>query len=129
MKVNPNIFFKFHEGKFIVWNYRAHEQFELTLPYVQRLYELGTRSSPEIEGAGRAPATQASPVQPLPAQIDQELADADLVSSSYPTAHWGWDSLAHIFHFGTSSHLPAGDVLPREDSSAAYIEQCPLIAR
>ena len=45
MKVNPYIFFKFHEGKFIVWNYRAHEQFELALPYFQRLYELGVGSS------------------------------------------------------------------------------------
>ena len=38
MKVNPELFFKFHDGKFIVWNYRSHEQFELTLPYLQRLY-------------------------------------------------------------------------------------------
>jgi SagB-type dehydrogenase family enzyme len=125
MKVNPDIFFKFHEGKFIVWNYRAHEQYELTLPYVQRLYELGTDSAPKHEVQHSAP--QSSPpgtTLPLPAQIDQELAAADLVSSGYPAAHWGWDSLSHIFHFGTNSRLPTGGALPREDSSAAYIEHC-----
>ena len=114
MKVNPYIFFKFHEDKFIVWNYRAHEQFVLTLPYLQRLYELGTGSSPEIEVLDAA-------------QIDRELADADLVAPAYPTSHWGWDTLSHIFHFGTNSRLPASGALPREDSSAAYIEHCEAI--
>src|SRR3954465_89945 len=81
MKVNPDVFFKFHDGKFVVWNYRAHEQFELTLPYLQRLYAIGTAQSQ-------------SPAQPppAPAQIDAELQDAGLVSASYPTAPWGWDS-------------------------------------
>src|SRR5215475_679989 len=110
MKVNPDLFFKFHDGKFIVWNYRAHEQYELTLPYLQRLYEIGTGSSPAID----APQEQ----------IDRELAGADLVSASYPTAHWGWDILSHIFHFGTNWPLPPDGVLPREDSSTVYIERC-----
>jgi SagB-type dehydrogenase family enzyme len=114
MKVNPYIFLKFHEDKLIVWNYGAHEQFELTLPYLQRLYELGTGSSPEIE-------------VPEAAQIDGELADADLVAPAYPTSHWGWDSLSHIFHFGTNSRLPGSGALPREDSSAAYVEDCEAI--
>ena len=118
MKVNPDIFFKIHEGKFIVWNYRAHEQFELTLPYLQRLYELGTEGSPAIT----APVT----VSPELTQIDRELADADLVGSSYPPPRWGWDMLSHIFHFGTNS-VPPGGLLPSEDSSAAYVEYCETI--
>src|SRR3954465_2110588 len=92
MKVNPDVFFKFHEGKFVVWNYRAHEQFELTLPYLERLYAIGTAESP--------PATSAPP--PAQAQIDDELRAAGLVSASYPSTSWGWDSLSHIFHVGTS---------------------------
>jgi len=114
MKVNPDIFFKFHDGKFVVWNYRAHEQFELTLPYLQRLYAIGTGESQDA-GSGSAPA---------PAQIDAELQAADLVSASYPSSAWGWDSLSHIFHIGTNSLLAPGEPLPRDDSSEAYIEYC-----
>src|SRR6266478_4753747 len=112
MQVNPNVFFKFHDGKFVVWNYRAHEQFELTLPYLQRLHAIGTAESQEL------------PAAPEPAQIDAELRAADLVSSSYPGLHWGWDSLSHIFHLGTNSLLAPGAALPREDSSESYIEYC-----
>src|SRR6185295_8533924 len=38
-----------------------------------------------------------------------------------------WDSLSHIFHFGTNSKLAAGAELPREDSSAVYVEQCEAV--
>lgn len=118
MKINPDVFFKFHDGKFVVWNYRAHEQFELTLPYLQRLYAIGTAESPPGEQSSEAA------VAPEPAQIDAELRAADLVSASYPSAPWGWDSLAHIFHVGTSSRLAPGAALPREDSSGSYLEYC-----
>jgi SagB-type dehydrogenase family enzyme len=114
MKVNPDVFFKFHDGKFVVWNYRAHEQFELTLPYLLRLYAIGTAESP--------PASSAPP--PAPAQIDDELRAAGLVSASYPSTPWGWDSLSHIFHVGTSVLLAPGATLPREDSSESYLEYC-----
>src|SRR4051812_47293383 len=113
MKVNPDVFFKFHDGKFVVWNYRAHEQFELTLPYLQRLYAIGTAQSQ-------------SPAQPppAPAQIDAELQDAGLVSASYPTAPWGWDSLPHIFHGGPSGRLAPAPALPGDDSSESSLEYC-----
>jgi SagB-type dehydrogenase family enzyme len=122
MKVNPDIFFKFHDGKFVVWNYRAHEQFELTLPYLQRLYTIGTAESQAAALSTAPPA--APPAAPEPAQIDAELRAADLVSSSYPSSYWGWDSLSHIFHIGTNSLLAPGAALPREDSSGSYIEYC-----
>lgn len=118
MKMNPDVFFKFHDGKFIVWNYRAHEQFELTLPYLQRLYAIGTAESPPSVG----PAPELAP-QEL-AQIDAELQAAGLVSASYPRTDWGWDSLSRIFHVGTSVLLAPGAALPRDDSSEAYLESC-----
>lgn len=121
MKINPDLFFKFHDGKFVVWNYRAHEQFELTLPYLQRLYAIGTAESPTA-----APAVALS-AAPEPAQIDAELQAADLVSASYPGAAWGWDSLSQIFHVGTNARLVPGAALPRDDSSEAYIEHCEAI--
>jgi len=117
MKVNPDLFFKFNEGKFVVWNYRAHEQFELTLPYAQRLYELGTGAAPGAAEPAGPPPTQA--------QIDRDLIDADLVSTAYPAAPWGWDSLSHIFHVGTST--PLRGELPREDGSAGYLDECEAI--
>ncbi|HEX3477084.1 MAG TPA: SagB/ThcOx family dehydrogenase [Kofleriaceae bacterium] len=117
MKVNPDLFFKFHDGKFVVWNYRAHEQFELTLPYLERLYAIGTAESPPAAPPVAAPA----------AQIDAELRAADLVSASYPGAAWGWDSLSQIFHVGTSVRLAPGAALPREDSAAAYLEDCKAV--
>jgi SagB-type dehydrogenase family enzyme len=121
MKVNPDVFFKFHDGKFVVWNYRAHEQFELTLPYLQRLYAIGTAQSPS--GSSATPAVPA-PAVPAPAQIDAELREAGLVSASYPGTPWGWDSLSHIFHVGTSVLLAPGAALPRDDSSESYLEYC-----
>src|SRR5262249_39834606 len=122
MKVNPDVFFKFHDGKFVVWNYRAHEQFELTLPYLQRLYAIATEESqPAALSTG---SLVAPPAAPEPAQIDAELRAADLVSASYPGAAWGWDSLSQIFHVGTNVRLAAGAELPRDDSSEAYIEHC-----
>ena len=130
MKINPDLFFKFHDGKFVVWNYRAHEQFELTLPYLQRLYAIGTAESQPAAPSAAAPAAAEPPAGPPPAgppQIDAELRAADLVSTSYPGAAWGWDSLSHIFHVGTNVRLAAGAALPRDDSSEAYIDHCTAI--
>jgi SagB-type dehydrogenase family enzyme len=118
MKINPDLFFKFHDGKLVVWNYRAHEQFELTLPYLERLYEIATG------GASAEP----SEVAPTPAVIDDELRAAALVAPNYPDVRWEWDSLSHIFHVGTQSPLPPGADLPREDISANYIDQCEALA-
>jgi len=117
VEVNPELFFKFHDGRFIAWNYRAHEQFELTLPYLQRLYEIALRGA---SAQGPEPST----ASPVPAQIDRELRAAELVAPVFPEVEWGWDSLSHIFHVGTSLRLPVGADLPREDCSASYIEQC-----
>src|SRR3954465_12769694 len=89
MKVNPDVFFKFHEGKFVVWNYRAHEQFELTLPYLQRLYEIAT-------GDGSAQSKGQPAVAPAAGDIDAELHAAALVAPAFPDVEWGWDSLSHI---------------------------------
>lgn len=114
MKVNPDLFFKFHDGKLVAWNYRAHEQFELTLPYLQRLYEIATRETPPEQ-------------PPAPADIDAELRAAALVAPSYSAASWGWDSLSHIFHIGTSLQLPPGTDLPRADISSSYIDQCEAV--
>ena len=108
MKVNPELFFKFHDGKLVAWNYRAHEQFELTLPYLQRLYEIAV-------GDAAAPAN---------VDIDAELHAATLVAPHFPEVDWGWDTLSHIFHIGTSTRLPPGADLPREDSSESYLERC-----
>lgn len=99
MKVNPELFFKFHDGKFIAWNYRAHEQLELTLPYLQRLYEIAMRGT-----AVQEPST----ASPAHAEIDSDLHSAGLVAPGFQDIEWGWDSLSHIFHVGTSLHLPAG---------------------
>jgi SagB-type dehydrogenase family enzyme len=115
MKVNPELFFKFQDGKFIAWNYRAHEQFELTFLYLKRLYEIAT-------GVGTTPSD--APAAPTVDDIDAELQAAALASPAFPDVEWGWDSLSHIFHIGTSSRLPPGGDIPREDSSASYIEQC-----
>src|SRR5690349_6116185 len=103
MKVNPDLFFKFHDGKFVVWNFRAHEQFELTLPYFQRLYEIAT-SGPSAEQL-EPPLTSTG--------IDDELRAAALAAPNFPDAQWGWDSLSYLFHIGTQSLLGAN--LPRED--------------
>ena len=126
MKVNPDVFFKFHDGKFVVWNYRAHEQFELTLPYLQRLYAIGTAESPPAADPAASPEAPGPAEDPAedPAEIDAELQAADLVSTGYPVAVWGWDSLSQIFHVGTNVRLAAGAELPRDDTSAAYIEHC-----
>jgi len=116
VKVNPELFFKFHDGKFIAWNYRAHEQFELTLPYVQRLYEIAMRGA-----SAQEPEPTAAPARD---EIDSDLHAAALVAPSFPEVEWGWDSLSHIFHIGTSLRLPVGADLPREDCSAGYVDQC-----
>jgi SagB-type dehydrogenase family enzyme len=115
MQVNPELFFKFQDGRFIAWNYRAHEQFELTFPYLKRLYEIaaGVETARSEQGSGVTVDT-----------IDAELEAAVLVSADFPDVRWGWDSLSHIFHVGTNSRLPPGGDLPRADSSAGYIEQC-----
>ncbi|HKE95760.1 MAG TPA: hypothetical protein VKB34_15700, partial [Povalibacter sp.] len=101
MKVNPELFFKFHDGKFIAWNYRAHEQFELTLPYLQRLYEIAA-------GGSAAPPTEPSTAAPATVDIDADLHAAALVAPYFPDVDWGWDTLSHIFHVGTSTRLPPG---------------------
>ncbi len=104
-----DVFFLVVGGKLVVWDFRRHQQFELSFEYAMRLIGLVYgKSSVEVGHP-----------------IDQDFLDAGIISMcSIPDAVWGWDVMSKIFHLGTKSipvsNLPDGEALWAEQ----YIEHC-----
>lgn len=81
--LSPSLFFIIKTGKIICWDYKNHQQYELENEHFNRLVKIS--DNPNLSSS----------------ELDQELKDADLLSSSNIEEEWGWDYLSKIFHFGT----------------------------
>lgn len=110
MHINPNLFFLFKDGDFVVWDYQNHQQFALEDAYFERL---------KLWSQGKV--TQPSP-------IDEELLGANLLSTiPISQGEWGWDLLSHIFHKGTSDI--SENILTAEQWTESYLDYCAMIAK
>lgn len=110
-KSNPLFFIKIINGKLILWDYRAHAQYEVSSSHVQRLLEMSRGS--EVTASA----------------VDREIIEARILADDDRNfADWGWDCLSHIFHVGTQIVLEDGANLPSDDSYEGYVEYCKSIA-
>jgi SagB-type dehydrogenase family enzyme len=107
-------FLKINEGKLIFWDYQNHAQFELTVDHLQRLIDFS---------AGSAASDS---------EIDQDILSAGVLGDT-DAAHghpWGWDWLAHIFHYGTCHPSAPVDIGPdgAMEDAKSYLEFCESIS-
>jgi len=85
--LNPNLFFLFEKGSLCLWNYDAHEQFEIE----KDLMSLLTDISQNKAVAGNNPFLA-------------DLLENDVVKATpYDVTPWGWDQLSRMFHRGTQN--------------------------
>jgi SagB-type dehydrogenase family enzyme len=111
MKQDPSIFIRIINGKLILWDYRAHCQYEVSSQHIQRILEL-------VNGAMLC-------MDPIDAEIKRsKILDAD----NRDFSQWGWDCLSHIFHFGTQIVLGEGEQLPIDDGYEGYLAFCASLA-
>ncbi len=82
--INPYLFFFIKEGVIVCWDYKNHQQFELTTEYFLRLVEFANKSD-------------------VISKVDNELIEAKLISSTEKDIEWKWDILSKIFHIGTQN--------------------------
>lgn len=106
--MNPSFFMKIIDGKLVAWDYRQHNQFEISERHLQRIIAIASGNDYENT------------------KIDNEIRDSRLLDSDDGT-RWGWDVLSRIFHIGTQIGLNAGDDLPRHAKFDGYIDFCSSI--
>ncbi len=84
--INPHIFFLFSHGSLCLWNYKAHEQFEISSELVKALEDISNGTD-----IGDHP-------------LLNDLIHNDIVRKEpYENSTWGWDRLSEIFHIGTQN--------------------------
>ena len=85
--LNPNLFFLFEKGALCLWNYDAHEQFEIEKDLMSLLVDI----SQNKEVAGNNPFLA-------------DLLENDVIKATpYDLPPWGWDQLSRLFHRGTQN--------------------------
>lgn len=85
--INPNLFFLFEKDAFCLWNYGAHEQFEIEKDLITLLMDISQRKETDSNN-------------PLLA----DLLENDVIRTTpYSSKPWGWDNLSRIFHKGTQN--------------------------
>jgi SagB-type dehydrogenase family enzyme len=109
MQINPYLFILPRTPGQIVWNYKSHKQFELSLEYSTRLAQL--IDDPELYNDNNI--------------IDTQLLSAEILTTSkQDTIEWGWDELSKIFHIGTKNipceHVPQNI----HEWSRHYLDHC-----
>ena len=88
---NPYLFIKLVKGKIKLYDYLNHENFTVSLDFVERLIKLqGKKSYQENK------------------KLDPSLLKNNLISfEPYKQEKWEWDWDAHIFHFSTRDNTYA----------------------
>lgn len=108
MKLSPFIFILIKNGHFVLWDYKLHNQFEITKEYLDELSRVGAELAPLNQG------------------IFSELVENSIIVSEqdieYFDSDWEWDDLAKIFHIGTQD--VDNEVLSSSEYSTEYIEDC-----
>lgn len=89
--LNPFLFLLIENGQIILWDYKHHQQFEITSSYLERL--LAISRGDESDNI-----------------IDEELLKANIISFADHDTEWGWDHLSKIFHIGTQNIPMAHDL-------------------
>jgi SagB-type dehydrogenase family enzyme len=108
VKISPFIFVLVKNGCLILWDYKLHNQFEISTEYLDELCHFET---------ARTPCNQ---------QIFSELVENNIIvredNSDYFDSGWQWDELAKIFHIGTQD--VNDEILSPAEYSRKYLDDC-----
>ncbi|MBM3468406.1 MAG: SagB/ThcOx family dehydrogenase [Alphaproteobacteria bacterium] len=106
LHLNTDLFFLLKDQDIILWDYKNHQQFTLSLAYFERLV---THSRGNVEELN---------------EIDQSLLNEGiLLSEAPPVPIWQWDKLSYIFHIGTRNVVEDSHETI-EDWVAQYVSDC-----
>lgn len=87
MKLSPFIFILIKNGSLILWDYKLHNQFEITTKYLEELIRVETQAPPCDQ------------------KVFFELMENKIIVNKddveYFDKNWEWDDLSKIFHIGT----------------------------
>lgn len=109
LHLNPNLFLSIHEGELMVWDYKAHQEFQIELKYLERLLEVAKSGE-----------------RPLLDDMDYELLEAGVFQEApfEDPRPWGWDKQSHIFHYGTRDIGLEGVAETPDEWAENYINFC-----
>lgn len=102
--MNPTFFIKIIDGKLILWDYKKHNQFEITQKHLMRILVISRGSVFNNS------------------QIDCEIC-ASSIFETCDNERWGWDILSYIFHIGTQMGLGADQDLPPMTNTLSIVHQ------
>lgn len=92
----------------MLWDYKLHNQFEISAEYLDELRQVGTDLSPVNQS------------------IFSELVENKIIvsknDSDYSESEREWDDLAKIFHIGTQD--VDTEILPPAEYSEEYLKDC-----
>lgn len=111
MSIAPaeDLIFVIHSGQLVAWNYRTHEQFEISQEHLSALLD---------SDGGRWPSAT------------EELLSTGLLQlvPQSSTVTWRWDHLSRIFHIGTSAECPDCYTAEPTEQGREYLEYCGSIS-
>lgn len=95
-QASEDLFFLAVGSRLVAWDYRHHQQYELSVDHVRALIDSGfAQGRPDIV---------------------EELEETNLlVPASKPRTSWGWDALSRVFHLGTSLSEESGQNLTHQE--------------
>lgn len=108
MCLSPFVFLLVKEGKLVLWDYKLHNQFEITEEYLAEIQRISAQKNP------------------LKQAVFSELVENQIIVDSknheYFEDNWEWDELAKIFHLGTQ--LTNNTDLSEKEYAQSYLEDC-----
>lgn len=108
MRLSPFIFLLVKEGKLVLWDYKLHNQFEITEEHLIEIQRADVKQSPLNKAVF--------------SELIENFIIVDTKNSEYFEDNWEWDDLAKIFHFGTQ--LTLDTAYSRKEYSQSYLEHC-----
>lgn len=110
LTVNDNIFFILKQGAIIVWDYKNHTQFELSMEYFQKIIDVSAAVSYNQT------------------EVDNVLSDLIenniIVQNKQASSNWNFDILSKIFHVGTSDIVQTHNISSSLEFARDYLTYC-----
>ena len=109
--LNPNLFFYIDRGRVILWDYEAQAQFDMDGEHLDALFRIARGKIGDVSQT----------------TVDELYKNNILIEETTLPQDWGWDRLAHIYHFGTQMLRHKEEDKQAIDESI-YLEHCATLA-
>lgn len=113
LEVNNDIFFIIKDGVIIVWDYKNHTQFELSMEYFKKIIEVSSKSIS---------------LQDNKDEILLDLLENNIITHNKQYIdNWNYDILSKIFHLGTSDIIQNHSVSSPLEFEIDYLKYCHVL--